>query len=176
MPSCGAAVARTAPLVSRAGSVLDMSEHTESVVFIDAPADAVLDAIADLEAYPSWVKGLTSVRVLTQDEGWADEAEFVLDAGPIKDTYVLQYTWDVDEDSTGVVSWSLVRGQVLSAMDGSYTLAAEPGAGGEGTTVTYRLAVALKIPMPGMVRRKAETSIVTAALDDLKRLVEGRAS
>ena len=160
----------------RAGSVLAMPEHTESSVFIDAPADAVLDAIADLEAYPSWVKGLASVRVLTQDEGWADEAEFVLDAGAIRDTYVLQYTWDVDEDSIGVVSWTLVRGQVLSAMDGSYTLVREVGPGGEGTSVTYRLAVDLKIPMPGMVRRMAEKSIVTAALGDLKRLVEGAGS
>lgn len=146
-----------------------MADHTESAVVIEASPDAVLDAIADLEAYPSWAKGLRSVRVLSEDEGWADEAEFVVDAGPLKDTYVLRYTWDVDEDSTGVVSWTLVRGQSLAAMDGSYTLSPAGG----GTSVTYRLAVELKMPMPGMLRRRAEKSIVATALEDLRALVEG---
>ena len=117
-----------------------------------------------------------SVRGLAQGEGRADGRECGLDGGASRDTYGLQETWDVDEDSIGVVSWTLVRGQVLSAMDGSYTLVREVGPGGEGTSVTYRLAVDLKIPMPGMVRRKAEKSIVTAALGDLKRLVEGAGS
>lgn len=146
-----------------------MAQQTESELFIDAPAQEVLDVIADLEDYPSWVSGLTSVRVLSDDEGWADEAEFVLDAGVIKDTYVLSYTWDVEEDSTGVVSWGLVRGKALRAMDGSYTLVADQG----GTAVTYRLSVDLAMPVPAMMRRKAEKSIVTTALQGLKSRVEG---
>ncbi|GAB96934.1 putative membrane protein [Kineosphaera limosa] len=146
-----------------------MAQHTESAVVIEAPAEAVLDVIADLESYPTWVKGLQTVEVLTEDEGWADEARFLLDAGVIKDDYVLRYTWDVEEDSTGVVSWELVRAQNLTAMDGSYTLVAEPG----GTRVTYRLAVDLRMPLPGMLRRKAERSIVETALTDLKAQVEG---
>ncbi len=146
-----------------------MAQQTESELFIDAPAQEVLDVIADLEDYPSWVSGLKSVRVLSDDEGWVDEAEFVLDAGVIKDTYVLRYTWDVEEDSTGVVSWGLVRGKALSAMDGSYTLVTHEG----GTVVTYRLSVDLAMPLPAMVRRKAEKSIVTTALQGLKSRVEG---
>ena len=42
-----------------------MAQQTESELFIDAPAQEVLDVIADLEDYPSWVSGLKSVRVLT---------------------------------------------------------------------------------------------------------------
>lgn len=145
-----------------------MAELTESSILIDAPAEAVLDVVADLEAYPQWATGLRSVRVLSEDEGWADEAEFVLDAGMLKDEYVLRYTWDVAEDSSGVVSWTLVRGQVLSAMDGSYTLTPQGGR----TEVSYRLAVEVAMRMPGMLRRKAERSIVTTALQDLKNRVE----
>ncbi len=145
-----------------------MADQTESSVYVDAPADQVLDVIADLEAYPQWTRQLTSVTVLSEDEGWADEAEFVLDAGVLKDDYVLRYTWDVDADSTGVVSWELVRAHTLSAMDGSYTLATE----GAGTRLTYRLAVDLAIPMPGMLRRKAERAIVGSALEELKARVE----
>ncbi len=145
-----------------------MPEYTESATHIAAPVDMVLDIIADLEAYPTWADGLRSVRVLSDEDGWADEAEFVLDAGMLKDDYVLRYTWDVDEDSTGVVSWELVRAQSLSAMDGSYTLAAD----GSGTQVTYRLSVDVKIPMPGMLRRKAERAIVANALEGLKKRAE----
>ena len=53
--------------------------------------------------------------MLTEDgDGWADQVEFTLDAGAIKDTYVLDYDWDVAEDGTGVVSWSPGRGAACS--------------------------------------------------------------
>lgn len=148
-----------------------MAQHTESAVLIEGSADAVLDVIADLEAYPQWAKGLREVEVLTEDDGWADQARFVLDAGILKDDYVLRYTWDVEEDSTGVVSWQLVRAHTLTAMDGSYTLTAESG----GTRVIYRLAVDVSVPLPGMMRRKAERSIVETALSELKTRVESLA-
>lgn len=146
-----------------------MADHTESTVLVDAPVEDVLDAIADLEAYPTWAKNLRSVTVLTEDDGgWADEVEFVIDAGSLQDTYALRYTWDVEEDSTGVVSWTLLRSKLLRSMDGSYTLSAES----EGTRIVYRLAVDLAIPMPGLLRRRAEKAIVGTALDELKTHVE----
>ena len=55
-------------------------------------------------------------------------------------------------------------------MNGSYTLAAQ---GDTGTTVTYRLAVDVKIPMLGMLKRKAEKIIIDTALKELKKRVEG---
>jgi hypothetical protein len=67
-----------------------------------------------------------------------------------------------------VVSWSLVKAQVLKTMNGSYTLVAE----GDGTLLTYRLAVDVKIPMLGMLKRKAEKVIVDTALQELKKRVE----
>ena len=72
------------------------------------------------------------------------------------------------EDGTGVVSWTLVSAQVLKAMDGSYALAAQ----GSGTKVTYRLAVDVKIPMIGLLKRKAERRLTDTALKDLKKRVE----
>ena len=36
--------------------------------------------------------------MLTEEgDGWADQVQFTLDAGAIKDTYVLDYEWDVDQ-------------------------------------------------------------------------------
>ena len=101
-----------------------MADRTESSIVIDAPPGEVLDVIADFEAYPEWAGEVKDVTVLAEEgDGWADQVQFTLDAGAIKDTYVLDYEWDVVEDGTGVVSWSLVSAQVLKAMNGSYTLA-----------------------------------------------------
>ncbi len=147
-----------------------MADRTESSIVIDAPPGDVLDVIADFEAYPEWAGDVKQIRVLVEEgDGWADQVEFTLDAGAIKDTYVLDYDWDVVEDGTGVVSWSLVSATVLKTMNGSYTLAAE----GERTRVTYRLTVDVKIPMIGLLKRKAEKVIVDTALKGLKKRVEG---
>jgi hypothetical protein len=106
------------------------------------------------------------VEVLSSgDDGRAERVRFTMDAGPIKDSYTLDYNWAPDGRS---VSWTLVKGQIQKAQNGSYTLA---GTEGE-TTVTYSLAVDLNIPMIGMLRRKAEKVIIDTALKGLKRRVE----
>jgi len=146
-----------------------MADLSESSIVVKAPPAVVLDVIADFEAYPEWTGGVKSAEVLEDDEGWAEKVRFSIDAGPIKDTYVLAYDWDVDEDSTGAVSWDLVEAGVLKAMDGSYTLREVDG----GTEVIYRLSVEVAIPMLGMLRRKAEKTIIDTALKGLKKRAEG---
>jgi ribosome-associated toxin RatA of RatAB toxin-antitoxin module len=147
-----------------------MADRTESSIVIDAAPGAVLDVIADFRSYPRWATEVKHISVLSEEgDGWADQVEFILDAGVIKDTYTLDYEWEVTSSGTGVVSWSLVRATVLKAMNGSYTLAQD----GNGTKVTYRLAVDLNIPMLGLLKRKAEKVIVDTALKELKKRVEG---
>ena len=146
-----------------------MASSTQSSIVIAAEPSVVLDVIADFAAYPEWTDEVRSAEVLTEDgDGWADRVRFRLEAGAVKDTYTLDYEWDVVEDGTGVVSWTLVEGEVLKAMDGSYTLAAVDG----GTEVTYALTVDLKVPMLGAIKRTAEKKIVSAALDGLKNRAE----
>jgi Polyketide cyclase / dehydrase and lipid transport len=157
-----------------------MADRTESSTVIAAEPAAVLDVIADFDSYPEWASEFKAGKVskvaviLGGHDGWADQVEFTL-AGPIKDTYVLAYDWEVAEDGTGVVSWSLVsapaRAQVLKALNGSYTLKAT----GTGTSLTYRLSVDVKIPGFGMLKRKVESVIIDAALKELKKHVESRA-
>jgi ribosome-associated toxin RatA of RatAB toxin-antitoxin module len=147
-----------------------MADRTESRITIQAPAAAVLDVIADFDAYPEWTGAVKQTETLISDaDGWAEQVRFVLDAGAIKDTYTLGYDWDVDRDGSGTVSWHLVEGQMLKAMEGAYELRSS----GDDTDVTYRLAVDLKIPMLGMLRRKAEKVIIETALNELKKRVEG---
>lgn len=146
-----------------------MADRTESTTHIGAEPADVLAVIADLDAYPDWAGGVQSVEVLSTEGGRPKQARFVVDSGPIKDTYVLEYTWPGGSGGTGTVSWSLVEASIISKLDGSYELARAGG----GTDVTYRLAVDVRIPMLGMLKRKAEKVVIETALKDLKRRVEG---
>ena len=141
-----------------------MPGQTSSSVAIEAEPDEVMAVIADFGAYPAWVDSMERATVLSETDGRADEVEMVLAHPLFSDTYVLAYDWEPDR-----VSWHLVRGRLLTAMDGSYALA--PGGG--TTTVTYTLAVDTALPMIGLLRRKAEKTIVDGALRGLKRRVEG---
>src|SRR5438067_252055 len=121
--------------------------------------------IADVDRYHEWSGYMKKVEVVEPgDGGRAKQVHFVLDAGAIKDDYVLEYDWQGDER----VEWHLVKGNLLKGMDGSYSMRES---GGE-TEVTYDLAVELAIPMIGLIRRKAEKVIMNTALKELKKRVE----
>ncbi len=148
-----------------------MADRTESSIVVDADPVDVLDVISNFDAYPEWTGAVREVDVLEEyEDGWPSQVRFRLDAGALKDTYTLSYEWDIDEDSTGTVSWTLVDATVLKAMDGAYRLRRDTGG---GTEVTYLLSVDLRMPMLGMLRRKAEKVIIDTALNELKKRVEG---
>jgi ribosome-associated toxin RatA of RatAB toxin-antitoxin module len=148
-----------------------MADRTESRITVDAAPHDVLDVIADFDSYPEWTGAVKQATVEQEyGDGWPQQVRFVLDAGVIKDTYTLAYEWDVAEDGTGTVSWSLVQAeQLLRGLDGSYELAA---AAGGGTEVAYRLTVDVRIPMLGLLKRKAEKGIIETALTELKKRAE----
>lgn len=136
---------------------------------ITADPAVVLDVIADFDDYHQWAENVTRAQVLTQDsDGWARTVRFELDAGVLRDTYVLAYDWNILEDGTGTVSWELVESTVIRALDGSYQL--KPA--GDRTQVTYQLCVDVNIPVVAVLRRKAEKSIIDQALRGLKQRCE----
>jgi ribosome-associated toxin RatA of RatAB toxin-antitoxin module len=143
-----------------------MAEQTSSSIVVDAPPADVMAVIADFESYPEWAKGVQRAEVV--EPGVGDRAEqvyFALDVSPIKDEYTLAYDWNGDRE----VTWTLVEGNMLRALDGAYTLVDR----GDGSTeVTYRLALDVSIPLIGMLKRKGEKILIDAALKGLKKRVE----
>jgi ribosome-associated toxin RatA of RatAB toxin-antitoxin module len=143
-----------------------MAEQSTQSIVVDAPAADVMAVIADFPAYPQWVTAAKKVEVVQDGpDGRARQVHFVIDAGPIKDDYTLDYTWDADR----AVSWTLVKGQMMKRQEGSYTLAEKGGS----TEVTYAITIDLSVPMLGMIKRKAEKVILDTALKELKKRVEG---
>ncbi|HVK28385.1 MAG TPA: SRPBCC family protein [Nocardioides sp.] len=152
-----------------------MAEQTSSSIVVDAPAADVMAVIADFPAYPSWAKGVTVADVRSsydaadpKQAGRAREVFFALDVSPIKDEYTLAYDWSGDDQ----VTWTLVEGKMLKALEGAYVLRAT---GSSTTEVTYRLALDVSIPLIGMLKRKGEKILIDTALKGLKKRVESGA-
>ncbi|MDQ0990422.1 SRPBCC family protein [Streptomyces sp. V3I7] len=143
-----------------------MAEHTSSSITIEAAPADVMAVIADFVRYPDWTGEVKQAEILETDaQGRAEQVRLVMDAGAIKDDQVLGYTWTGDHE----VSWTLIKSQMLRSLDGTYVL--KPASAG-ATEVTYRLTVDVKIPMLGMIKRKAEKVIIDRALAGLKKRVE----
>ncbi|GII53820.1 cyclase [Planotetraspora thailandica] len=145
-----------------------MADRTTSSVTIRADKATIMAVIADFPAYPEWAGQIKKVEVLeVGEDAKPAKVRFVVDAGVISDDYVLAYDWAGDS----VVSWEIAdAGRMVSGLTGSYRL--EDAA--DGTDVTYELAVDLKVPMIGMIKRKGEKILIDTALNGLKRRVEGR--
>ncbi|MBB5961775.1 SRPBCC family protein [Planomonospora venezuelensis] len=143
-----------------------MADRTTSSITIGAGRSTIMTVIADFASYPEWAGQVKSAQVLsTGQDGRPEQVRFVLDAGVISDEYTLAYTWNGDES----VAWAVAEaGKMVSGLTGSYRLAETGG----GTEVTYELAVDLKVPMIGMIKRKAEKVIIDTALKGLKKRVE----
>ena len=142
-------------------------QSTQSITIDAAPAD-ILAVIADFDAYPEWTGSIRKAEVIEADsDGQARRVAFTLAATVIRDKYELEYTWNGNRS----VSWTLTKGQLQRAQEGSYTL--EPA--GASTKVTYSLSIVLTMPILGMLKRKAERTIMDTALKGLKTRVEATA-
>jgi hypothetical protein len=141
-----------------------VADQTSARIDVAARPDEIMAVIADFEHYSDWVDSMQSAEVLSFVGGKVKTVRMVLDHTLVKDNYVLAYEWKPQ-----VVSWKLIEGNLLRAMDGSYQLKAN----GAKTTVTYTPTVDINMPMIGMFKRRAEKTIIDGALKGLKKRVEG---
>ena len=143
-----------------------MADQSTQSIVVHAPAAEVMAVIADFGAYPQWVSAAKQVEVQqTGEDGRARRVRFVIDAGSVKDDYVLDYSWQGDS----AVTWSLVSSQLMKRQDGSYRLTETGGR----TEVTYAITIDTKMPLLGMMKRKAEKVILDTALKEVKKGLEG---
>src|SRR5229473_2633377 len=96
----------------------------------------------------------------------ADFAAYPQWATGVRSAEVLQAGQDGRAEQ---VRWDLVqRGTAISEMSGAYRL----DESGTATMVTYELAVSLAIPMIGMLKRRAEKTIIDTAMKGLRSRVQ----
>ena len=144
-----------------------MTEQATERTTIDTPPEKVYEVTLDLERYPEWARDIKEVTVLeSDDDGRPSLVRFRAAAMGHSARYALRYD---HSDAPRTVAWKLEQGDIVRKLDGEYVF--EPADGG-GTDVTYHLEVELAVPLPGFIKRRAESKIMTTALDELKRRCE----
>ena len=141
--------------------------QTQASATIEAPLADVNAVISDLANYPTWSSAITAVKVVESDaQGRATKVEMKVNSGPLRDTVILDYEWSAAPEQ---ISFSLSDADLLTGMDGFYKLEAD----GDETLLTYALTVELNMPVPAMMRQKAEKSFIDQVLKELKAHIEG---
>jgi ribosome-associated toxin RatA of RatAB toxin-antitoxin module len=132
-----------------------MAEQASQTTTIAASPQQVWAIAADVEHYPDWAKDVKDVVVRARDdEGRPTEVEFRASALGRSTHYTLGYDYS---DAPSALAWRLIRGDIMSTVDGAYHFA--PTTDG-GTEVRYDLVIELVVPLPGFVKRRAEVRIL----------------
>ena len=141
-----------------------MSE-TRSTIIIEAPLAQVAEAIASVGTYPTWSSSMKAVKVLEGDSVKPSKVEMSLSSGALRDEAILLFDWSA---FPAALSFTLESADLLTAMDGQQELKSI----GDETEISYSLTVALSMPVPDMMRLKAEKAVVDQTLKELKAHIE----
>ena len=132
-----------------------MAETASQTTTIAAAPERVWAIATDFERYPEWAKDVKDVVVRARDgEGRPTEVEFRASALGRSTHYTLAYDY---AEAPARLAWSLVRGDIMSTIDGAYVFTATSDG---GTEVRYDLVIELVVPLPGFVKRRAEVRIL----------------
>jgi ribosome-associated toxin RatA of RatAB toxin-antitoxin module len=145
-----------------------MADRAEGSITINASATDVMEVITDFESYPEW-SDVKAARVLERDgAGRPVAVAFEITAPVIGDArYTLAYEYADDDEG---LSWTTREMQgKIEDIQGEYVLGELDE---DETKVTYRLAVALAIKVPGILKKQGERQIIKTALENLKKRVE----
>lgn len=144
-----------------------MAEQATERMVVAASPDQCFSVVSDFERYPEWAADIKEVTVEgRRDNGTPSSVAFRAGAFGRSTSYTLEYDFS---SAPTTLSWKQTAGDLTSKLDGSYTF--EPSTDG-GTEVTYVLEVELRVPLPGFIKRRAQSRIMHTALEDLKARVE----
>ncbi|CAN2204047.1 Coenzyme Q-binding protein COQ10, START domain containing protein [Candidatus Nanopelagicaceae bacterium] len=144
-----------------------MANFSKSVITIEAPIEQVQKTLFELDKYPEWSTQIKSSEALDRDDqGRVTKVKMSIDAGMMKDRLTLDYDWS---QAPSKLSFSMEDADLLTSMDGIYTITSIDE---DTTEVTYELEVSLSMPIPAMMRQKAEKATIDAALAQLKSHLE----
>jgi len=136
-----------------------MADAATKTITIEATPEHCYEIVADFEQYPSWVTDIAAAEVVDRDDqDRPRDVQFTVSALGRKAHYTLRYDY---AEAPKVLSWKLVEGDIMKAIDGAYRFAPSTEVPG-GTDVTYDLSIELIVPMPGFLKRRAEARILNS--------------
>lgn len=144
-----------------------MAEHTSRKMVIRACPDDCFEVVSNFSSYPLWASDIKEVNVLELDDlGRPHLVSFRAAAFGRSSNYTLKYDYS---KAPYEISWHQIEGDITSRLEGSYVF---DSMGQQDTEVTYYLDVELGVPLPSFVKRRAQSRIVSTALEELRARVE----
>jgi uncharacterized protein YndB with AHSA1/START domain len=142
---------------------------TREVVF-EAPPEAILEALADIDQVPTWSSLHKRAEVVDRHpDGKPRHVKATLKIMGITDKEVLEYNWGRDW-----VVWDATETLQQRGQHGEYNLTRE---GDDKTRVRFDIIMDLAAPIPDFLIRRAKKIVLDVATESLrKRVMEKYAS
>jgi ribosome-associated toxin RatA of RatAB toxin-antitoxin module len=146
---------------------MSVAEQATERMVVGATPDQCFAIVSDVERYPDWAADIKQVDVISRDPlGRPLEVAWRAAAFGRSTSYTLVYDYS---GAPRTIAWRQIRGDLTAKLDGAYTF---DDAGEGRTQVTYVLEVELRVPLPGFIKRRAQSRIMHIALEDLRARVE----
>ena len=144
-----------------------MADQATEQMTVSASPERCFSVVADLERYPEWAADIKEVVVEERDDqGRPVLVTFRAGAFGRSASSTLRYDFS---EAPHILSWKLSKGDITSKWDGSYVF--DP-AEGSGTLVRYHLEAELRVPIPGFIKMRAQSRVMSTAIRELKARVE----
>jgi uncharacterized protein YndB with AHSA1/START domain len=135
-------------------------------IVIDAPPQVIMEALADMDAVPSWSSVHKRVEVIdTHPDGRPHHVKVSIRVTGIVDTQLLAYHWGPDW-----MVWDAERTVQQHGQHGEYNLRRE---GDDKTRVRFTITVEPSAPLPEFWVNRARKKILHSALQGLRKRVMG---
>jgi Polyketide cyclase / dehydrase and lipid transport len=139
---------------------------SREVVF-DAPPDAIMDTLADIDAVPSWSSVHKHTEVLDRHpDGRPHHVKATLRIMGITDKEVLEYHW-----GDYWMVWDAEDTFQQRGQHGEYNLTPE----GDRTRVRFDIILDLAAPIPEFLIKRAKKIVLDVATERLRKRVMGAA-
>ncbi|MCV7076414.1 SRPBCC family protein [Mycobacterium szulgai] len=141
-----------------------MAVQASGEIVIDAQPEVIMEALADMDAVPSWSSVHKRLVVIDRhQDGRPNHVKVTIKVACITDTELLEYHWGPDW-----MVWDAKKTAQQHGQHGEYNLSRE---GEDRTRVRFTITVEPSAPLPQFWVRIARKKILNAALEGLRRRV-----
>lgn len=141
-----------------------MAVRASSEMVIEAPPEAIMEALADIEAVTSWSSLHKDAKVVDRHpDGRPHHVKATVKIMGLADKELLEYHWGDDW-----VVWDAEQTSRQRCQHGEYNLTP---VGEQRTRVRFDLILDLAAPYPTFLVRRAKQMVLDVALENLRRRV-----
>lgn len=141
-----------------------MAVQASREVIFEAPKDAIMEALADIESVPTWSSVHKDAEVLDRyPDGKPHHVKATFKIMGITDKEVLEYHWGDD--------WMVWDAEATIQQRGQHVEYNLTSVGLDRTRVRFDIVLDLAAPVPDFIIRRAKKMVLDVATEKLRRRV-----